>query len=158
MYPRALLAAASHGRVLAYLLLAERPPSRQRLAGLLFNEADDPLGALRWSLAELRRSLRPLADVSGDPVTIRFADDVAAVVDAMGSASWTADGVPDGELLEAMSFDGCDAFETWLQAERRRLEGLVDDALHEHALRELAAGRAEQQPSRSRPAWSHATR
>lgn len=43
--------------LLAYLLLTEHPPSRQRLAALLFPEADDPLGALRWSLADLRRSL-----------------------------------------------------------------------------------------------------
>lgn len=130
--------------LLAYVLLAERPPSRQRLAGLLFSEADDPLGALRWSLAEIRRVLRPLADVAGDPVMIRFGDDVATVVDAAGSISWNATDLPDGELLEAMSFEGCDAFETWLRAERLRLTGLVDDTLHEHALRELAAGRSDQ--------------
>ena len=46
--------------VLAYLLLCERPPPRSRVASLLFSEADDPLGALRWSLVELRRAL-------GDP-------------------------------------------------------------------------------------------
>ena len=43
--------------LLAYLLLAERPPSRRQLAELLFADADDPLGALRWTLAELRRAL-----------------------------------------------------------------------------------------------------
>ena len=37
--------------LLAYLLLAERPPGRRHLAELLFDEADDPLGALRWTLA-----------------------------------------------------------------------------------------------------------
>ena len=58
--------------LLAYLLLADRPPSRTHLASLLFAEADDPLGALRWSLAELRRSLRPYAEIAGDPLTIRF--------------------------------------------------------------------------------------
>ena len=55
-------AAAPRGRkawaVLAYLLLAERPPpGRRQLAELLFGDADDPLGALRWTLAELRRAL-----------------------------------------------------------------------------------------------------
>jgi len=53
--------AAPRGRkawaVLAYLLLAERPPGRRQLAELLFGDADDPLGALRWTLAELRRAL-----------------------------------------------------------------------------------------------------
>ena len=43
--------------VLAYLVLAERPVARARLAGLVFGEADDPLGALRWTLAQLRRAL-----------------------------------------------------------------------------------------------------
>ncbi|MEA2303620.1 MAG: hypothetical protein QOH43_900, partial [Solirubrobacteraceae bacterium] len=37
--------------LLAYLVLCERPPPRSRVASLLFSEADDPLGALRWSLA-----------------------------------------------------------------------------------------------------------
>lgn len=45
--------------LLAYLLLAERPPSRSRLAELLFDETEDPLGALRWNLAEVRRGLGP---------------------------------------------------------------------------------------------------
>ena len=35
--------------VLAFLLLSERPPTRSRLASLLFAEADDPLRALRWA-------------------------------------------------------------------------------------------------------------
>ena len=43
--------------LLAYLLLTERPTGRARLAELLFAEADDPLRALRWSLAEIRRAL-----------------------------------------------------------------------------------------------------
>ena len=46
--------------LLAYLVLSERPPTRQHLAALLFPEADDPLGALRWSLADLRRSSGPV--------------------------------------------------------------------------------------------------
>ena len=43
--------------LLAYLLLTERPPSRSHLCELLFDAADDPLRALRWSLAEIRRGL-----------------------------------------------------------------------------------------------------
>ena len=45
--------------LLTFLLLAERPPTRSRLASLLFAEADDPLRALRWCLAEVRRGLGP---------------------------------------------------------------------------------------------------
>ena len=43
--------------LLAYLVLSEAAPTRSQLAGLLFGEADDPLRALRWSLAEIRRCL-----------------------------------------------------------------------------------------------------
>jgi hypothetical protein len=60
--------------LLAYLLLADRPPSRRHLAELLFADADDPLGALRWSLAELR--LRYRLEAPGVP-----ADRLAALVD-----------------------------------------------------------------------------
>ena len=43
--------------LLTFLLLTERPPTRAELAALLFAEADDPLRALRWSLAEVRAGL-----------------------------------------------------------------------------------------------------
>ena len=56
--------------LLAFLLLAERPPTRSRLASLLFAEADDPLRALRWCLAEVRRGLGPAAVLDGDPVQL----------------------------------------------------------------------------------------
>jgi DNA-binding SARP family transcriptional activator len=127
--------------LLAYILLAERPPSRKRLASLLFAEADDPLGALRWSLAEIRRSLRPYAEVSGDPATIQFADGTPAVIDIVGVADDGAAGVSDSELLEGMSFAGCDAFETWLLVARRRVAGVVEAVLREEAFRELTADR-----------------
>ena len=39
------------------VLLTERAPSRERVATLLFEEAADPLGALRWNLAQLRKTL-----------------------------------------------------------------------------------------------------
>jgi DNA-binding SARP family transcriptional activator len=128
--------------VLAYVLLAERPPSRQRLASLLFSEADDPLGALRWTLAELRRTLRPHAEIEGDPVTIRFAVPESVTVDALApveTAERSAD-LPEGELLDGLGFEGCDAYETWLLVERRRLAATVEGALHERALHLLATG------------------
>ena len=56
--------------LLAYLALAERAPTRQRVAGLLFGEADDPMAALRWNLAELRRALGNAQTVLGDPIEL----------------------------------------------------------------------------------------
>jgi len=43
--------------LLAYLVRARVAPSRERLAVLLFPEAEDPLGTLRWTLSTLRRRL-----------------------------------------------------------------------------------------------------
>jgi DNA-binding SARP family transcriptional activator len=58
--------------VLAYLLLSPVPVSRTRLASLLFSEADDPLGALRWTLNALRKQLTDPAAVRGDPLQVRY--------------------------------------------------------------------------------------
>lgn len=40
--------------ILAFLLLADRPVSRQQLCELFFDVPDDPRAALRWSLSKLR--------------------------------------------------------------------------------------------------------
>src|SRR5439155_224816 len=110
--------------LLAYLLLSRQLPSRRKLADLLFSEADDPLGALRWSLAQLRQALRQPNALRGDPVdpalepgteidlwrlrSVRLpeADEIDAVT---------------GELLEGMTFATGPAFEAWLVVERRHL-------------------------------------
>ena len=128
--------------LLAYLLLAERPQTRQRLASLFFPEAQDPLGALRWSLADLRRSLRPHVQLGGDPVRLTLAADVTS--DLQQVLAGSARPVPTGELLEGMSFDGLPELETWLLVERRRLAGACEALLHEDALRNLGAGLMEQ--------------
>jgi DNA-binding SARP family transcriptional activator len=65
--------------LLAYLILSERPATRSQLASLLFAEADDPVRALRWCLAEIRRALGDEGSVDGDPVVLRLPP--GAVVD-----------------------------------------------------------------------------
>src|SRR3954452_12202252 len=98
--------------LLAYLLLTDRPPSRRRLAALLFPDAGDPLGALRWSLADLRRSLAGLVSLDGDPVRRTLAPGVTSDVGLVTAGTWSGPDVP-GDLLEGLSFDGCAGFETW---------------------------------------------
>lgn len=102
--------------LLAYLVLAERAPRRSRVASLLFGEADDPRGALRWNLAELRRMLPGRLLVDGDPLVVRLASTVALDVVALEASSISA-----GELLEGIDLEDAPEFETWLAAERRRL-------------------------------------
>ena len=58
--------------VLAYVVLAERPVARTRLAGLVFGDAEDPRGALRWTLAQLRRALAVPGALHGDPLELEL--------------------------------------------------------------------------------------
>lgn len=121
--------------LLAYLLLCERPAARRELAELLFADAADPLGALRWNLSQLRRALGDAGHLQGDPVRLTLAADVA--IDVRGSDS------SGGALLEGMEFDSSPAFDSWLLVTRRRYAGQVGAVLRETALAELAAGHAD---------------
>lgn len=56
--------------LLGFLALSETPPSRHRLASLLFPEAQDPLGALRWTTSALRRLLGSQGVIEGDPLRL----------------------------------------------------------------------------------------
>jgi DNA-binding SARP family transcriptional activator len=127
--------------LLAYLLLCERPPPRSRVASVLFSEADDPLGALRWSLADLRRTLGGAAVVAGDPIELRLPPgacvDVIALTAAGDEVSFT---LPQGELLEGMTFPSCPVFESWLGVMRRQVDGAARAMTHDEALVRLAAG------------------
>src|SRR5512139_358124 len=58
--------------LLAYLAVTRRPHTRERLCALLWDVADDPRGALRWSLSKLR----PLVDGPG-PRLVTDRDGVA---------------------------------------------------------------------------------
>jgi DNA-binding SARP family transcriptional activator len=130
--------------LLLYLVLSERPPPRARLASLLFAEADDPLGALRWSLGELRRAFDDPLILRGDPPALRLPEeasvDVLALLD--GEDSQVSASAWECELLEGMSFSGCPAFETWLTHQRRHLSGVCQALMHETALERLASGDA----------------
>ena len=127
--------------VLAYLLVAERPVARSRLAELVFGDAEDPLGALRWTLAQLRRALGVADSLRGDPLELGLPAE--AVVDVLSLAS----GEPDpalvrGGLLEDVAPGAGPEFDAWLLVERRRVAGMCEAVLRDAALGALAAGRA----------------
>jgi DNA-binding SARP family transcriptional activator len=75
--------------LLTFLLLSQVPPSRERVAGLLFPEADDPLGTLRWTLSIIRRGLGERVDLVGDPLYLRLPPGTLVDVEVLGSGSWT---------------------------------------------------------------------
>jgi DNA-binding SARP family transcriptional activator len=127
--------------LLAYLLLCERPPPRSRVASLLFSEADDPLGALRWTLADLRRMLGAADAAAGDPLELSLPPgspvDVVALIAPGDDVSF---GQAEGELLEGMVFPSSPVFESWLGVMRRHLDGAARAMAHDEALMRLAAG------------------
>jgi DNA-binding SARP family transcriptional activator len=126
---------------LAYLLLTERPPSRRRLAELLFPDVDDPLAAVRWVLASIRRLLGDEVSLGGDPVELRRPPAMFVDVDVLERGRWSeAVGLPnvDRELLEGITFDALAAFDLWLAGERRRLAAVAAGVLREAALASLA--------------------
>lgn len=126
---------------LVYLLLNERPPSRERLAELLFPQVDDPLAAVRWVLASIRRLLGGDVELGGDPVELRRPPGMFADVDVLEHGRWSeAVGLPalDRPLLEGVQFYALAAFDLWLSAERRRLAAAAAAVLREAAVATVA--------------------
>ncbi|QTE30389.1 AfsR/SARP family transcriptional regulator [Pengzhenrongella sicca] len=129
--------------LLAYLALTPGAVPRSRLMDLLFEEAEDPAAALRWSLSQVRRALAGAAEVSGDP--LRFAPNPGTLVDVdvVAHGSWVeALRLPGfgGGLLEGVSPRVGPAFELWLSTERRRVAGQTTAIWQEAAHSRLARG------------------
>jgi DNA-binding SARP family transcriptional activator len=125
--------------VLAYVVLAERPVARSQLAWLLFGDAEDPRGALRWTLAELRRALRVAGALRGDPLELGLP--AGAAVDVVLLAGGESDpALVRGELLEEVDPGAGAEFDAWLLVERRRVAGVCEAVLRDAALGALAVG------------------
>lgn len=129
--------------VLAYLIMAERPPTRSQLASLLFAEADDPLAALSWSLAEIPRGLGYEGRVEGDSVVLQLAPGVVVDVQVV-IRGWWSDAVAlpglGADLLEGTNPRGAAAFDTWLLAQQRRVAAASEAILHRAALESMSQG------------------
>lgn len=132
--------------LLAVLLTAEVPPSRRRLASLLFPEADDPLAALRWNLSVLRGALGPSAALLGDPVTVELAPDdrvdVALLRAPLGEALHDDELLRlGGQLLEGLTVQAGPAFDSWLLVTRLAVQAGCRAVLHDAGLHRLSTGR-----------------
>jgi DNA-binding SARP family transcriptional activator len=130
--------------LLAYLVAQRDSVSRQHLAQLLFEDAEDPLAALRWNLTELRRALGQ-DSLRGEAIALQR-DSIAFIELDVLMRGRSSDGVRlpglGRELLEGLAFRSCPSFEVWLQAERRRMQATTQAVLQEAALARLAAGSA----------------
>ncbi len=149
LQPRATAAQPRGNKVwglLAYLVLSASPPSRHRLAEMLFAEADDPLGALRWNIAELRRLLGPQVTVAGDPVRLELPRGATVDASVVLSGSWTEAVRLPGlgrTLLEGLHYESAPGFDLWLVGERARLAAAAEAILHEAAVASLAQAKPD---------------
>jgi DNA-binding SARP family transcriptional activator len=122
----------------ARIALAERPVSRRELIDELFTEANDPLGALRWCLADLRRALQNSGLFRGDFLSLSR---TGMSVDAWELIDGTLP--PDeigGYFLDGLSLRDSPGFETWLLLARGHLRARSLEELRREALALLGAG------------------
>lgn len=124
--------------LLARLARSPDPVSRQQLVNELFAEADDPMGAVRWSLAELRRRMGTPEALRGNPISLDLGDEVQLDVKEI-AAGRLPDPVPRGELLEGIDVLSSPGFETWLLVERQRVAADLLGLLRQGTLRALSA-------------------
>lgn len=125
--------------LLAYLLLAPRPPRREQLCSLLWDVPDDPRGALRWSLSKLRS----LVDEPGQKRLVSAGETVGLLgldmdVDLLSARRLAASGLESadtaaleraarlfrGEFLEDVDLPACPDFQSWRAAERGEARAL----------------------------------
>ncbi len=120
--------------LLARIGLAEVPVPRRVLAAELFGEANDPLGALRWSLADLRRSLGRAELLRGDPLAL---DDTVVDLD-VADLRTASDAELAGELLSGADLSDSPGFDFWLSGARAQLARSAGEELRRRALERLA--------------------
>lgn len=128
--------------LLAWLLCGTPTSSRSHLAAQLFENAEDPLAALRWNLSELRRLLGGV-DLGGYALSLSLPPqtlvDVHVLSRPCGPDALALPGL-GRELLEGMRFDGAPAFAAWLDSQRRRFGASSEALMREAALARLGSG------------------
>ena len=125
--------------LLAYLAITGRAHRRDRLCSLLWDVADDPRGALRWSLSKIR----PVVDTEAKRCLVADRESVELELEE-ASLDWRwvrkelASGVDsisterlkeleslfDGELLEGLDLIDFDEFTAWCAAEREHARSM----------------------------------
>jgi DNA-binding SARP family transcriptional activator len=124
--------------LLARVLLARGPVDRRSLAAELFPETADPLGALRWSLAALRKALDCAECLTGDPVA--FSDPGGIDIDVWCLDHDDFDIEAAGPLLGTFEPRSSPEFATWLLVERARIAGVVDSRIRQDTIRAISVG------------------
>jgi pimeloyl-ACP methyl ester carboxylesterase len=119
--------------LLVYLLLTQRPHRRDRLCELLWDETDDPRGALRWSLSKLRsvidNEVNPFLTADRERVellTTHIKIDIRLIEEELEKHVLDMNGLIDmASKLSQPLLDGADLpnhhqFQNWLTYEREQ--------------------------------------
>ena len=117
--------------LLAFVILETPAPTRRQLAGRLWSEADDPFGATRWALSQVRKTLAPDVFITEDD-RLRLAGDFTVDARDLLSGAWddaSIDAVTRGELLEGTDAGDTPEFERWLLVQRAHAATAQIDAL-----------------------------
>jgi DNA-binding SARP family transcriptional activator/plasmid stabilization system protein ParE len=131
--------------LLVFLVRSQLAPSRERVADLLFPEAADPMGTLRWTLSILRRHLGDHAELGGDPLELTLLPGAVVDLDVLERGSWMESIALPGlgqQLLDGLTPRASPGFELWLENERRHVAGMTSAVLHQASLALLARGEA----------------
>jgi DNA-binding SARP family transcriptional activator/TolB-like protein len=130
--------------LLAYLVMAPRPLTREKLCELLWDAADDPKSELRWCLSKLRSLVdMPTATRVVADREQAWIDTDALHVDAISlerdaQTALTGGSPADlqalralfrGEFLEGLSIERAPLFDNWLAGQRHRFGQLRQQLL-----------------------------
>ncbi len=124
--------------LLARILLSRRPLGRREIAAELFPEAADPLGALRWCLAALRRALGCAEALSGDPITVNLPRQTRVDVFELDDGGLDVEAA--GDLLQGIEPRCGHEFATWLLVERERMASVIDARIRQETMQAIAGG------------------
>ena len=140
--------------LLARLVLAGAPMQRRELAGLLFSEAADPRGSLRWHLNHLRsglpESLRACIATKEDTISLDAPCDAklfALRAPLVANEPNRKDAVEilslyRGDLCAELLVDASPVYDTWLYTEQERLRREFRLAVMAFARRAFELGEA----------------
>jgi DNA-binding SARP family transcriptional activator len=122
--------------LLARAVLARQSLDRRTLAMELFADSADPLGALRWCLAALRKALNSSNYLTGDPIELKLPENTEVDVWMLEQDKLAADCMEP--LLAGIEPQCGPEFSTWLLVERARFAALMDGKIRRETLRALA--------------------
>ena len=124
--------------VLARVLLSDGPITRRGLSAELFPDAADPMGALRWCLARIRRAIGSSQIFTGDPIEPALPAWVRFDVQDLRDGRLDAGSV--GELLEGMDPQYGPEFSTWLLVARHHVSARIAARLREETIMAISRG------------------